>query len=64
MVYRHLTVIENGDIYLCRKLPIKVGNILEDDLVRMYERNDIINKVFRGELIKECNACKLKKVCR
>lgn len=64
MVYRHLTVVENGDIYLCRKLPIKLGNIVKDNLIKIYEQNEIIQKVLDDTFVEGCNGCKLKKVCK
>nr|MDD3720747.1 radical SAM protein [Candidatus Gracilibacteria bacterium] len=64
MGYRHLTVIENGDVLLCRKLPIKIGNITENSLIDIYENSLYIDKIHKGNLIKGCLKCKLKNVCR
>ncbi|EKD25619.1 MAG: Radical SAM protein [uncultured bacterium (gcode 4)] len=64
MGYRHLTVIENWDIYLCRKLPIKIWNIITDDLIEIYENNTIISDVLNLNYVVWCHWCKLEYVCR
>ena len=62
--YGHLTVIENGDIYLCRKIPIKIWNIITDDLVEIYKHNKMISDAINMRLITGCHWCKLEYVCR
>lgn len=64
MVYRHLTVIENWDIYLCRKLPIKIWNIISDDLIEIYKNNKIVSDILNMNFVKWCQWCKLEYVCR
>lgn len=64
MWYRHLTVIENWDVLLCRKLPIKIWNITESSLIDIYENSLYIDKIHKWSLIKWCLNCKLKNVCR
>lgn len=64
MWYRHLTVLENGDIYLCRKLPIKLWNIVTDDLTDLYNNSNIIRKIMNIDFIEWCKWCELYKVCR
>lgn len=64
MAYRHLTIVENGDIYLCRKLPVKIGNLVQDDLATIYENNDTVTEVLSNEYVVGCQTCELKNVCR
>lgn len=64
MVYRHLTVVENWDIYICRKLPIKIWNIISDDLVGIYENNEIVTKILHVDAVEWCHWCTLEYVCR
>lgn len=64
MGYRHLTVLSDGDILLCRKIEKKIGNILKDNLVALYQKNKIIRDILKNNLIKGCKKCKLKQVCR
>lgn len=64
MVYRHLTVIETWDIYICRKLPIKIWNIITDDLIDMYENSEIVSNILNMQVIEGCNGCNLEKICR
>jgi radical SAM protein with 4Fe4S-binding SPASM domain len=64
MWYRHLTIIENWDVLLCRKLPIKIWNIKKRDLISIYENSLYIDKIHKWTLIKWCSNCQLKNVCR
>lgn len=64
MWYRHLTVIENWDVLLCRKLPIKIWNIKEKSLIDIYENSLYIDKIHKWNLIEWCSNCKLKNVCK
>lgn len=64
MGYRHLTILPNGDILLCRKIDKKIGNILNNDLISLYKNNDLIKKILKNNLIKNCLKCNLKNVCR
>ncbi len=36
-----LTLMSNGDIYPCRRLPVKIGNILENSLEKIYHSDRI-----------------------
>ncbi|MCF7835269.1 radical SAM protein [Candidatus Gracilibacteria bacterium] len=64
MVYRHLSIIENGDIYVCRKLPIKVGNIIKDDLIDIYKNNKIVSQILEMNFVNGCKGCELNNICR
>ena len=64
MVIRHMTVLPTGEIYPCRKLEIPLGNILEQSLIDIFEKNDFAQKVRCNDLIKGCASCRLKNVCR
>lgn len=43
---RILTLLSNGDVYPCRRLPIKIGNILENSLEEIYYSEE--NKKLRN----------------
>lgn len=64
MAYRHFSIFPTGDIYLCSKIPIKVGNLLEKDLITIFKTSPIIKLILKNELISACRKCKLKYVCR
>lgn len=55
-----LDVRQNGDVYPCRRLPIKIGNILKDDLIEILNhdilwqfRFKIENSLLKG-ICKDC----------
>jgi len=59
-----LTVMPDGTVYPCRRLPIKVGNIFETSLAEIYDQPllaDLRNphRVFAG-----CEGCLYSPVCR
>lgn len=33
----YINVMQNGDVYPCRRMPIKVGNVLEEDLLQIWQ---------------------------
>ncbi len=59
-----LAILPNGDILPCRRLPIKIGNLLTHELIHLYKSNqtilDIINPQAMDKQCKECyyiNSC-------
>lgn len=50
-----IAIMPNGDIYPCRRLPIKVGNILEKPLEEIYYSNPMKKLRNRSN---DCNVCK------
>jgi radical SAM protein with 4Fe4S-binding SPASM domain len=59
-----LAILSNGDLLPCRRLPIKIGNLLTDNLTELYKNsvilNDIINK---DNLDSNCLNCYYKMSC-
>lgn len=60
-----ITVQPNGDLYPCRRMPIRVGNLMEMPLVELYFRSELFralrdrNRVSRG-----CQECFFQRFCR
>jgi len=56
--YNSLTMLPNGDVYPCRRLPIKAGNALEKNLGEIYynskELNELRNQNNAHELCQQC----------
>lgn len=52
-----LTVMEDGTIYPCRRLPIKVGNIHESNLYDIYKTSKLINELRDSTPPDECKSC-------
>jgi len=59
----HITILPNGDIYACRRMESKVGNINEDDLYGVWT-GDKMNGYRQYDKFTKCNKCNLKGVCR
>ncbi len=53
-----------GEIWPCRRMPIKVGNILEDNLIDIYNNNKLFQQLRDfSHPIKGCDSCRHKNVC-
>lgn len=59
-----LTVQPNGDVYPCRRMPIRVGNLLETNLLELYDHSKLLIKLRDSEQpIDGCEPCTHKNVC-
>lgn len=59
-----LTVLANGDLVPCRRLPLVVGNLKTDKLSDLYWESDLLRTLRRGDPIKGCEACLHATQCR
>jgi radical SAM protein with 4Fe4S-binding SPASM domain len=59
-----LTVMHDGTVYPCRRLPIPLGNILEDGLFKIWYDSDLLWRVRDPANIEGCKGCDLVPVCR
>ena len=59
-----LTVMENGDLVPCRRMPIVVGNLKKDNMYELYNKNKIIKKLKKDEIPDDCKNCEYSKLCR
>lgn len=54
----YINVMENGDVYPCRRMPITVGNILEEDLMHIWQHPLMWKLREKPRLMKgECSDC-------
>ncbi len=59
-----LAFLANGDILPCRRLPIKLGNLLTDSLIDLYKNTDILNIIHSQEKLDiKCLDCYYKSSC-
>lgn len=58
-----ITILENGDILPCRRLPIKVGNIYEDNFYKIWYTNNVLERLRNRQDIKICGTCKFLEKC-
>lgn len=59
----HITILPNGDIYACRRMESKAGNINEDDLYDVWTGAAMEGYRQYDKFVK-CSKCELKNICR
>lgn len=59
-----LTIMENGDLVPCRRMPIVVGNVLKDNLFDLYANNDILKQLKEEKIPSDCVKCENSELCR
>ena len=58
-----LTVMENGDLVPCRRMPIVVGNLLKENMYDLYQNNKILQELRKNNVPDECKMCEHSKTC-
>ncbi len=54
----------NGDIEPCVFIPIKIGNILKDDIQTLWHESEVLKEIREREHFKEnCGVCEYRNVC-
>ncbi len=59
-----LCILENGDIFPCRRLPISLGNIINDSLETVFFSSDILNMFRERVNWTGCGDCDHFDICR
>ena len=59
-----LTVMHDGTVYPCRRLPIALGNILDDGLFKIWYESDFLWSIRESTQIDGCGACEFVSLCR
>ncbi|MBN1848689.1 MAG: radical SAM protein [Deltaproteobacteria bacterium] len=60
-----VTVLPNGDVYPCRRMPIHVGNLQETPLVELYTSSEVFRALRNKDNISdECKDCIYWQKCR
>jgi len=63
--YTLVTVQPNGDVYPCRRMPIKVGNLMETPLAELYYESELFRSLRDRDRISEgCEQCSFSRKCR
>jgi len=61
---RCLTIMANGDIVVCRRMPIKIGNALQDNIYDIYHTNTMTKLRDINKVNSQCNNCSNFMFCR
>ncbi|MGC9966753.1 MAG: radical SAM protein [Syntrophobacteraceae bacterium] len=60
-----ICILPNGDVYPCRRMPVKIGNVLETPLAKIYHGSDILHALRDGDRIGDgCRKCFFARACR
>lgn len=58
-----LTVMENGDLVPCRRMPVVVGNLFCDSMYDIYENNSFLRELREQNIPDDCSACEHSETC-
>jgi len=53
-----LTILPDGEIYPCRRLPISLGNLFQTSFDDIFLLNPLLRKIRRRDYFEECGKCK------
>ena len=62
--HSHLTVLSNGEIFPCRRLPVTLGYAHKDNLIDIFTNNKILKELRLIKSFEKCNNCELGYFCR
>ncbi len=60
-----ISILPNGDVYPCRRMPVRVGNVLETSLAKIYHESEMLNALRDPDRIGDrCRRCFFARECR
>ncbi|SDB15002.1 radical SAM additional 4Fe4S-binding SPASM domain-containing protein [Pseudobutyrivibrio sp. YE44] len=59
-----LTVMENGDLVPCRRMPIVVGNLLSEDMYELYMNSPTLKMLREDTTPEDCKGCEHETFCK
>ena len=59
-----LTLLADGTLLPCRRLPLPVGNCLETDMLTLYQSSPLIRELREQRIPDECLSCVKAELCR
>ena len=59
-----LTLLADGTLLPCRRLPIPIGSCLEEDMTELCEKSELIHELREQRIPKECLPCPNALLCR
>lgn len=61
---RGLTILADGTVYACRRLPIKIGKVPEQSIRDIFLNSRVLKKLRNLNNYEKCKNCKLRQFCR
>ncbi len=58
-----LTVMENGNLVPCRRMPIVVGNLFENSMYNLYKNNKLLKELRKKKIPTDCLDCEHAEMC-
>ena len=58
-----LTVMENGDLVPCRRMPIVVGNLLKKRMYDLYKNSEVLKELRKKKIPDDCADCENAEMC-
>jgi len=59
-----LTILSEGTVYSCRRVPITIGKVPEQSLLEIFLNSEKLSEMRQEEKIESCNQCELWQFCR
>ena len=59
----HITILPSGDVYACRRMESKVGNVFESELIDIFFGQQM-DEYRQYEKFEKCSKCELLRFCR
>lgn len=59
-----LVILADGTLLPCRRLPLKIGNLLEDNMCYLYKNSVILDELRNFSYPDECKKCSVKTLCK
>lgn len=61
---RLLAILADGTVMPCRRLPVEVGNVTQNELLTIYRESPELIKLRKSEIPEKCKPCKYAQSCR
>lgn len=63
VAFQTITVLENGDLMPCRRLPIVLGNIKSDSFYKIWYTHEVLENIRNRKSIVKCGSCENVDIC-
>lgn len=61
--YSCLTIMHNGVLYPCRRLPVKLGTVQGDGLFKVWYTSPVLRELRKRDNIEQCSSCEKNHLC-
>ena len=61
--YSCLTIMHDGTLYPCRRLPISLGTIQRDGIFKVWYTSPVLRELRQRDKIEKCSSCEKNRIC-